>query len=179
MPTEKPIMEDAADRPLDGEWLEQLRARFVEIAARRVEADAVEDLAQDALRVVLEKSGDLQPRLDSCFQILRNVIGNHYRRTRTRRRFMVDDPDGTRSSAVATPGRGLEILTDEEAEDLIHEGIAAARPPCPDYLRRLAAGAAPARIATEAGLEAAVFYRRLYRCRQKLRQWLRDRGVAA
>lgn len=170
-------MEAASPRPADETRLGELRERFVEIAARRVEPSAVEDVVQDALKIVVEKSAGAAPRIDWCFQVLRNVIGNHYRRARTRRRFVVED--GTTIESVATGQRQLAALEEEEAAMLIREGIDSTGSPCRDYLGRLADGSSVASIATAEAVAAAVLYRRLYRCRQKLRQWLRARGVIA
>ena len=58
---------------LDSNWLLQLRQRFAEITARRVPADAVEDVVHDALGVVLAKglaeaqrNGSTEPSLRWC-----------------------------------------------------------------------------------------------------------------
>ena len=158
-------------------WLVTLRQRFTEIAARRVDAAAVEDLVQDAMRVVLEKGGE-QPRLDWCFQVLRNVVGNYYRREKTRRRFVVADPEGA-ADAATEDVTVLEALESDESVRLLQSGVASLGSPCTGYLGALMGGSSPAVVAEDEGLEAAVFYRRLYRCRQKLREWLKSRGVEA
>lgn len=177
VPAERNRTEEARDRGSGEAWARELRARFVEITARRVEPAAVEDLVQDAMRIVLEKSAGGPARLDWCFQVLRNVIGNHYRRERTRRRHLVHDE--ARAAAVPVAGHGLESLAAEEAARLIQEGIEATGPPCDAYLAQLVAGASAASLADTERIEPAILYRRLYRCRQRLRQWLRDRGIAA
>ena len=169
--------EEAIGRPGGDAWLEQLRVRFTEIAARRVDPSAVDDIVQDALRVVLEKSDD-DRRLDWCFQVLRNVIGNWYRREKTRRRFVVADPEGE-VDAPTGEVTALEALESEEAVTMLTSGVRSLGEPCSGYLGSLMGGAAPADVAGTEGLEAAVFYRRLYRCRQKLREWLRGKGVEA
>ena len=166
-------------------WFRNLRDRFVTVAARRVESDAVEDLVQDALRIVHEKAGvgpgtlvDGRPALAWCFQVLRNVVGNHYRRERTRRRFVVPDPDGQVDAAADEVG-ALDALESEDAVRLLRAGVASLGSPCAGYLEALMEGATHADIAAGEELEAAVFYRRLYRCRQKLREWLRAKGIHA
>jgi DNA-directed RNA polymerase specialized sigma24 family protein len=172
MGTEEVISGSASDA-----WLEQLRARFTEIAARRVDPAAVDDIVQDALGVILEKS-DGKPKLEWCFQVLRNVIGNWYRREKTRRRFVVSDPEGEADAATAEV-TALEALESQEAVAILRSGVAALGEPCSGYLAGLMGGATPAHVAEGEGLEAAVFYRRLYRCRQKLREWLKLKGVEA
>ena len=162
---------------MDEAWLGELRLRFAEIAARRVDSAAVEDLVQDALRVILEK-GDAQPRLDWCFQVLRNVIGNYYSREKTQRRFVVSDPEGTADTAHDERS-ALEALEGKELTSLLRSGVDALGQPCAGYLGQLMDGASPAKVSDAEGLEAAAFYRRLYRCRQKLREWLKAKGVEA
>lgn len=172
MDTEVPSSARAHDA-----WLTTLRQRFTEIAARRVEAAVVEDLVQDALRVVLEKGGD-RPRLDWCFQVLRNVVGNYYRREKTRRRFVVADPEGD-ADASTDEVSVLAALESDEMVRILTSGVDMLGPPCAGYLGALMGGASPADVAESEGLQAAVFYRRLYRCRQKLRDWLRAKGMQA
>jgi RNA polymerase sigma factor (sigma-70 family) len=164
------------------DWFRSLRERFVTVAARRVEADAVEDVVQDALRIVHEKAGvhpgatvDGRPALAWCFQVLRNVIGNHYQRRGRRTEVPVEDQALTESRP--TP---LESLEQDERRRVVHEALAelagrAAR--CADYLKRVVAGQAPAAIAERENVDAAVIYRRLYRCREQLREILNRRGV--
>ena len=170
-------MENLTGADWDEAWIGDLTRRFTEIAARRVDPASVDDLVQDALRVVIERGGD-QPRLDWCFQVLRNVIGNHYQREKTRRRFVVPDPEGE-ADAATTDVTALEALEGQEVVDLLRTGVETMGSPCSDYLGRLMVGESPARISATEGLEAAVFYRRLYRCRQKLREWLKAKGVEA
>ncbi len=175
---ERTGIEQVTEGPLDEAWLRQLRLRFTEIAARRVDPAAVEDVVQDALRVVFEKAGDDRPRIDWCFQVLRNVVGNHYRREHTRRRFVVADPEGELGSRVEGPDI-LEALEGQQLVDLLRSGVSKLGSPCSEYLGQLMEESTPATVASEVGLTPEVFYRRLYRCRQKLRTWLRQRGIEA
>jgi hypothetical protein len=48
---------------------------------------------------------------------------------------------------------------------------------CAGYLSRMADGGRAGDIADDEAIERSVFYRRLYRCRQKLRDILAKRGV--
>ena len=50
---------------------------------------------------------------------------------------------------------------------------------CARYLQRLFDGVAPGELARQEGLEEAALYRRVYRCRIKLRTLLARRGVEA
>ncbi len=172
-------------------WFAQLRERFLALARRRVPPDAAEDLVQEALRIIHEKGatdeagagagggGDSPPALAWCFQVLRNVIGNHYQRQRTRTEA---DPEEERAATVGAAPRPtpLEALESRDSERVIRESIdelAATDGNCGRYLRQLLAGDDPATVAQRDALPAASLYRRLYRCRGKLRVILERRGI--
>jgi DNA-directed RNA polymerase specialized sigma24 family protein len=171
------------------EWFEQLRHRFVAVARRRVPAEAVEDVVQEALAVVFEKgikipaSGPVEglPPLAWCFQVLRNVLGNFYQKARTRAGTTSDAEVDTLDAADGRP-TPLESLQSKEAASLIRDGLrelARIDEVCCRYLQRLLDGLAPADLAAEEDIGAAVLYRRVYRCRGKLRDILESRGVLA
>lgn len=200
--------------PQASEWLDQLRARFLAIAARRVPAAVAEDLVQEALMTVVQKgvlagaaagaaggaddaavADDAQgtrdrpleglPPLAWCFQVLRNTIGNWYQRERTRR--VAADPsthahERLRHASLPEPAlTPLEALEQSESGRVIAEALrdlAAASQTCARYLRDIASGEKPAAIAGREGLEEAAFYRRVYRCREKLRGLLAARGIS-
>jgi DNA-directed RNA polymerase specialized sigma24 family protein len=180
---------DQGDGPIDGQrstWLESVRRQFVRIASRRVDADDVEDVVQEALGIIAEKGihggidlVDDGPPLASCFQVLRNVIGNHYQRSRTRSRWTTTDADAVDR---APGGDFLESMSSQETLAVVEatlEEMARSDAACAGYLSRMADGARARKIAEEARIEVTAFYRRLYRCRQKLRALLRDRGIEA
>lgn len=167
-------------------WLIQLRARFVAVARRRVPAADVEDVVQDALRVVAEKGshpgrgpGD-RPLPSWCFQVLRNTIGNYYQRRRVRERIRAPISDAWNAAdPAATP---LEALISTEAEHGIRAALDALEKEsatCGRYLRRLLEGVPSTVVARAEGLGEAVLYRRVYRCRVRLRAILLQRGIAA
>jgi DNA-directed RNA polymerase specialized sigma24 family protein len=178
-------MKPAEIRPRErDEWLAALRARFVDVTRKRVPPEAVEDLVQEALTVVFEKGEGPDARsLPWCFQVLRNVIGNHYQKQRTR-------------AAATTPGSAarahleelaggaprptpLEALERAEAARLLRAAIdelAARDGHCGGLLRSMLAGA-PA--APGGGAAASTAYVRAFRCRQKLKAILLARGVLA
>ena len=169
------------DRSLEP-WLEELRRRMLDITRRRVPADDAEDLVQNALRVIIERAGsagagteiDGRPRIAWCLQVLRNVIGNHYRRAQTRKKMI----DG--SIEPETLSRPLESLGAEDRVLMIEDSLAelaAADGNCGRYLQRMADETPAREIARDEGLETNALYQRLYRCRRKLREILRRKGV--
>lgn len=171
------------------EWFMQLRDRFVAVARKRLPNDQVEDVVQEALAVVYEKgiripeAGPVEgmPPLAWCFQVLRNVVGNHYQKQRTRSGTSGDADYETLDAADDRP-TPLEALQSKEAAGLIQDGLrelARLDETCCRYLRRLLDGLAPADLATEEQVDAAILYRRVYRCRSKLRDILEANGVTA
>jgi RNA polymerase sigma factor (sigma-70 family) len=164
-------------------WLAELRVRMVRLARRRVGEEDVEDVVQSTLRVVAERglsaessAVDGLPPVAWCFQVLRNTIGNHYKRQRTRRKHMEDGSDLEGLHAVS-PGSEMgsreRLLTLERTLDEIEQRDEQ----CGGLLRRSIDGLSPQEIADERGLEMNALYQRLYRCRQRLRELLRERGV--
>jgi len=169
-------------------WLAELRGRFVAIARRRVSPEAVEDVVQDALRVVIEKGWrgpetadvDGRPALAWCMQVLRHVIGNHYQRARVRA-ARAAGPGPLDSVADARRGP-LEALAARDAERVVLDALASlARgdAPCGRWLAALAEERPPGELARAEGIEEGAFYRRLWRCREKLRALLAERGWTA
>jgi len=171
-------------------WLDELRDRFITIARRRVPEDVVEDLTQDALRVVVERGlddprahdVDGRPAVAWCLQVLRNTIGNYYQRERTRTTLAPEvegEPDPHTPKAPRTP---LESLETRQTVSVLLEAIdemAGSGGDCARYLHELVHGKSPSDIAGAAGVAPAAFYRRLYRCRQRLRELLLARGILA
>jgi RNA polymerase sigma factor (sigma-70 family) len=177
-------MEDLIAMESAESWSSELHRRFVELARRRVPEDEAEDLVQEAMTVVLTRSGEIEearlvegrPPLAWCFTVLRNTIGNYYQR-RERWAKTVDEDAVDRLHAEGTPAEALES---KELRIHIHQALQKLRgsdPQCWGFLSRLGDGIKPRSLAQSAGLEEAVLYRRLYRCRQKFRHLLEERGV--
>lgn len=159
-----------------------MRYRMLEIARRRVRPDDAEDLVQQALRIVVESGNSSReaswpsdrPAVAWCLQVLRNVIGNHYRRRATRTRY-IDEASDPEQAALP-----LEAMDAAERVGAIEAGLlelARSDANCGRYLGRLMDDAPVHLIAAENGLETNALYQRLYRCRRKLREILRRRGV--
>jgi DNA-directed RNA polymerase specialized sigma24 family protein len=163
--------------------------RLVQVARRRVAPDAVEDLVQETLRIIVERGirgpGDLapddQPGLAYSFQVLRNVIGNHYQKERTRRRRLVVVPPAGFEVADPAP-EPLVALAAEDAARAVHaclDAMARTDAACARYMRGLADGRTPRELAREDAVAEPALYRRLYRCRVKLRALLAEKGIFA
>lgn len=168
-----------------GAAFDALRRQFLHVASRRVDPADAEDLVQEALAIIHERGqprpgeGPLPP-LAWCFQVLRNVVGNHYQRQRTRGAHVVEGAD-MGAVGVASGGRTpLESLEDRELGRVLDLSLAQMErddPQCHGYLVAIVDGQRPHQVAASQGIAEAAFYRRLYRCRQKLRARLAELGV--
>lgn len=173
-------MNDHSRPEPDAAWLASLRARFVQIARRRVPEDVAEDLAHDAMRVVLEQGSSFadkedldHPPLKWCFMTLRNVIGNWYQK---RRRY--EDLDHLH--LVDARPDPLDALAEQQRRRRIRATLDRLRggsAECAHWLWEIARGVKPAQVARNAQIEIAAFYRRLYRCRKKLQELLTEEGL--
>jgi RNA polymerase sigma factor (sigma-70 family) len=166
-------------------WLARLRDRFLAVARSRVPENVLEDIVQEALRIVYERGlagahhgrVEGEPHLAWCFQVLRNVVGNYYTKERKRARLVrVRQP--LEADPVTTP---LESLEAREISRVVWESmkeLSTTDPQCADHLARTMKGTKAGRLAVESRIDPASLYRRLYRCREKLRAILERRGVS-
>jgi DNA-directed RNA polymerase specialized sigma24 family protein len=167
--------------------LARLRERFLAVARKRVPEAVVEDVVQEALGIVYEK-GIAQrraeeveglPALAWCFQVLRYRVGSHYQKARVRTHAPLEALEAGASplgGAIQTP---LESLEADEESRLVREALvelSSNEAACGRYLSRLAAGVRPAALAAEERVTEPILYRRVYRCRAKLRALLERRG---
>jgi RNA polymerase sigma factor (sigma-70 family) len=167
-------------------WFRSLRERLLEITARRVPPGVAEDLVQEALSVVLQRgvragsfdTVDGLPPLAWSLQVMRNTIGNYYQKARTLSRHV--QPLADHDEVPHGDPTPLDALELDESAGLIREtleDLGGQDGQCGRYLTRLLDGLSPADLARSEGVEAAAFYRRLYRCRQKFRLLLMEKGV--
>ncbi|MBD3334343.1 MAG: hypothetical protein GF355_02405 [Candidatus Eisenbacteria bacterium] len=164
-----------------------LRVRFRALAKRRVESDDIDDVVQESLSMVHMKL-ELRPASGSLlpwsYAVLRNVIGNHYKkRDRLRRREA--PAEDIRGVSPDDPAAALES---REIADRLRKGLerlAAVHPRCAllfqCILRSLEGGGAARQISTRAlqlarqqepDLTRDGFYAVLHRCRRRLREIL-------
>ena len=170
-------------RPRERElWLGDLRARFLDVARKRVPAEAVEDVVQEALTVIHTKS-EPSASLPWCFQVLRNVVGNYYQKQRTRLTSLAPGSTSRVQMEEMAGGRPgptpLEALERSETARMLRAAIdelSALDERCGTLLRSYLeetpmAGAPEGAASTQ--------YVRAFRCRQRLKTILLRRGVLA
>ncbi len=159
------------DRQAEEQLFASLREGFLSLAVRRVEdGDVAEDLAHDALVVVKEKLLTWEPHRGFepwALAILRNVIGNYYRKAERRRRLQ--------------PPPGPEpAVTNHEAHDrheVLRRALVELSPQCRRLMELLLEGNSPREVAASMGItNLAAFYLRSHRCRRRLKQLLEKYG---
>ncbi|MCK4304274.1 MAG: hypothetical protein KAY24_08535 [Candidatus Eisenbacteria sp.] len=175
---------------------EMLRVRLLDVAKRRVRRDDLEDVVQEALRIVHTKHATRavgRGMLVWSMAVLRNVIGNYYqKREKLDRGEPFDERfhgtlDVSRARCHGIPGDNGP----EGAAERILEAIsllARRNPRCGVLFRRimesLAVGGSPREISQRAmdllgqdfeEMSRSGLYVALHRCRNRLREILHER----
>jgi RNA polymerase sigma factor (sigma-70 family) len=164
-----------------GEVISPIRGRIVRLAQQRIQRDEVEDVVQQTLSTLWEKRSsvrDPDQLMPFLFQILRNKMGDSYRRKQSRQKIHVSKPeplDTLKSSDMTNP----ELLLEEkELENVLREAIdlcAAENRLWGKILRLLREGKSREEIREELGdIPMATVYTRVYRARQTLIKILKD-----
>lgn len=189
----------SGDRGAEDRFFSELRVRFMAVAKRRVRAEELEDVVQEALRVVLLRYASRPPIsgvLPWSFVVLRNVIGNAYQR---RRRLEMTRPleESLPLAIAVTAGTAgadpLEVLDRSETLLVLEralETLAHRYPRCAllfrALLRSLDEGGGTHEISTRAlalvrqelpDMNPENFYVALHRCRARLREQFRAAGA--
>ncbi|MEM9291434.1 MAG: sigma-70 family RNA polymerase sigma factor [Acidobacteriota bacterium] len=152
-----------------------LQARLLPLAKRRVaEADA-EDLLQETLLVFdaeLDRITSPEAVLAFAHQVLRNKIGNYYRKRDRRRVHHVDYEAAPEPSA--TIDADLEVAELERVLVRALARLGEKRPRCRQIFDGIRAEKEIKEIALQLGIPRARVDDRLYRCRRALKEILRD-----
>ena len=164
-----------------GEVITPIRGRIVRLAQQRLQRDEVEDVVQQTLSTLWEKRSSLRDPdqlMPFLFQILRNKMGDSYRRKRYQQQIRVtktEPIDTLKDSGATNP----ELLLEEkELVNVLREAIvlcAAENRLWGKILQLLQEGKSREEIRKElGGIPMATVYTRIYRARQTLVRILRD-----
>jgi RNA polymerase sigma factor (sigma-70 family) len=164
-----------------GEVISPIRGRIVRLSQQRLQRDEVEDVVQQTLGTLWEKRSlvnDPDQLMPFLFQILRNKMGDFYRRKQYQQqiRVMKNEPmDSLKDSEATNP----ELLLEEkELENVLKEAIdlcAAENRLWGKILQLLREGKSREEIRKELGdIPMATVYTRIYRARQMLMKILKD-----
>ncbi|MGD8540215.1 MAG: sigma-70 family RNA polymerase sigma factor, partial [Candidatus Aminicenantes bacterium] len=109
-----------------GEVISPIRGRIVRLAQQRLQKDEVEDVVQQTLSTLWEKRSsvrDSDQLMPFLFQILRNKMGDSYRRKRYQQKIRVtktDTMDTLKDSDATNPEL---LLEGKELENVLKEAI--------------------------------------------------------
>jgi DNA-directed RNA polymerase specialized sigma24 family protein len=182
----------AGDERAEARLFESLRVRFLQIAKRRVRPDHLEDVVQDALRIVLARFRDRDAErgiLVWSLTVLRNVIGNYYQ-AKERESARLADIEDLSVIPDDTAGALAEVDQADSAANLeaAIADLARRLPRCGVIFREILAcherGGGQREISQRAlrrvqrhypDLTPGSFYTALHRCRAHLREILASR----
>ena len=164
-----------------GEVISPIRGRIVRLAQQRLQRDEVEDVVQQTLSTLWEKRSsvrDSDQLMPFLFQILRNKMGDSYRRKRYQQKIRVtktDTMDTLKDSDATNPEL---LLEGKELENVLKEAIdlcATENHLWGKILQLLREGKSREEIRKELGdTPMATVYTRIYRARQTLMRILKD-----
>jgi len=164
-----------------GEVIAPVRGRIVRLAQQRLQRDEVEDVVQQTLSTLWEKRSSVRDPdhlMPFLFQILRNKMGDSYRRKQYQKQIRViktNPMDSFKDPEATNP----ELLLEEkELEKTLKEAIdicAAENRIWGKILQLLREGKSREEIHKELGdIPMATVYTRIYRARRTLMKILKD-----
>jgi len=179
----------SGDRRAEEGLFDYLRVSFLAVAKRRVRQDDLEDVVQDALRVILDKYREREERglLSWSFAVLRNVIGNHYQKRAVLDRGL--PLEATPDAGATEPGLAGDWTEEIDSNRLLGqvlkgiEILARAHPRCGSLFARVLAiqGLRDLPGAGRGGpvpgfeeMTRGALYVALHRCRARLRAILAE-----
>ncbi len=163
------------------ETFKPTRQKIVQLAQKRLQREEVEDVVQQTLSTLWEKRASIRNPdhlLPFIFQILRNKLGDTYRRKKLQKEIHVSRSrllNSVKNPSTDTP----EILLEEkELGRILRDAIdicAAENGTWGKVLRLLEQGYSREEIQKELGnIPMATVYTRIYRARQSLMKILKD-----
>lgn len=164
-----------------GEVISPIRGRIVRLAQQRLQRDEVEDVVQQTLSTLWEKRSSVRdPKhlMPYLFQILRNKMGDSYRRKKYRREIRVKKKESLESLQDRESANPEILFLEKELEKILQEAIdmcAAENRLWGKILQLLREGKSREEIRKELGdIPMATVYSRIYRARQILIRILKD-----
>jgi RNA polymerase sigma-70 factor (ECF subfamily) len=164
-----------------GKVFAPIRGRIVRLAQYRLQREDVEDVVQQTLSTFWEKRSavrDPEHILPFIFKILRNKLGDSYRRKGRQQEIHIEDAkavNALQDTAAANPGL---LLEEKEFERILKEAIsicAAENGSWGRILQLLREEQPRKQIRKELGnIPMATVYTRVYRARQRLLRILKD-----
>lgn len=164
-----------------GEVISPIRGRIVRLAQQRLQRDEVEDVVQQALSTLWEKRSsvkDPDQLMPFLFQILRNKMGDSYRRKRYQQQMRATKNGPMELLKDSESTNPETLLEEKELENVLREAIdicAAENRLWGKILQLLREGKSREEIRKELGdIPMATVYTRIHRARQTLMKILKD-----
>ncbi len=164
-----------------GEVISPVRGRIVRVAQQRLQRDEVEDVVQQTLSTLWERRSSVQNQdhlMPFLFQILRNKMGDSYRRKRYQQEIRVTKTEPMDSLKDPESKNPALLLEEKELEKVLKEAIdicAAENRMWGKILQLLREGKSREEIHKELGnIPVATVYTRIYRARKTLMKILKD-----
>ncbi|UCE41848.1 MAG: RNA polymerase sigma factor [Candidatus Aminicenantes bacterium] len=159
-----------------------IRKKIVQLAKKRLHREEVEDVVQQTLSTLWEKRTSVRAPdhlMPFIFQILRNKLGDTYRRKKLRKEIHVSGPKVLNSLKNPTADIPELLLEEKELGRILRDAIdicAAENGTWGKVLKLLQQGLSREEIQRELGdIPMTTVYTRIYRARQSLMKILRDK----
>ena len=163
-----------------GEAFSSIRKKIVRLSQKRLQREEVEDVVQQTLSTLWEKRTSVRNPdhlMPFIFQILRNKLGDTYRRTKLKTETHVSGPKVLNSLKNPAPETPEFCLEEKELGRILRDAIetcAAENGTRGKVLKFLQEGLTREEIQRELGdIPMATVYTRIYRARQSLMRILR------
>jgi RNA polymerase sigma factor (sigma-70 family) len=169
------------DRDSYDEAFSSFRQQIVRLAQKRLQRDEVEDVVQQTMSTLWEKrTSVLDPEhlMPFIFQVLRNKLGDTYRRKKLKKETHVSGPKVLDSLKTPTAETPELLLEEKELGRILRDAIdicAAENGTWGKVLKLLQEGLSREEIQRELGdIPMSTVYTRIFRARQSLMKILKD-----
>lgn len=163
------------------EAFSSIRQKIVRLAQKRLHREEVEDVVQQTLSTLWEKRTSVRDPdhlMPFIFLILRNKLGDTYRRKKLRKEIHVSEPKVLNSLKNPTADTPELLLEEKELGRILRDAIdicAAENGLWGKVLKLLQEGLSREEIQKQLGdIPMATVYTRIYRARRSLMKILRD-----
>jgi RNA polymerase sigma factor (sigma-70 family) len=164
-----------------GEVYAPIRGRIVHLAQQRLQREEVEDVVQQTLSTLWQKRSsvrDPEHLMPFLFQILRNKMGDSYRRKKFQREIHVKRKEPMETLRDPESKNPVHLFEEKELERILQEAIelcTAENRLWGKILQLLQQGRSREEIREALGdIPMATVYSRIYRARQHLMRVLKD-----
>jgi RNA polymerase sigma factor (sigma-70 family) len=164
-----------------GEAFSSIRQKIIKLAQKRLQRDEVEDVVQQTLSTLWEKRTSVRDPdhlMPFIFQILRNKLGDNYRRKKLRKGIHVSEPKVLNSLKNPTADTPELLLEEKELGKILRDAIevcAAENGTWGKVLKLLQEGLSREEIQKELGdIPMTTVYTRIFRARQSLMKILKE-----